>query len=119
MEFFHSHAHRASADLATERGIFPTYRGSRLQALGQRHRNATVITIAPTDSISYIANCSPGIEPPDGGVLTSLHPAFIRRAQALGLELELAALQADRSAHPSIQPMTVFPNSCGVSSHGA
>ena len=107
MEFFQSHAHRASADLATERGVFPAYRGSQLQTLGQRHRNATVTTIAPTGSISLIADCSPGIEPLDGVVLTSLHPAFIRRAQALGLELD--ALQADLSAHPSIHHVTGIP----------
>ena len=117
MEFFQSQAHRASADLATERGVFPAYRGSRLQTLHQRHRHATVTTIAPTGSISLIADCSPGIEPlygvqevrrvMDGVVLTSLHPAFIRRAQALGLELD--ALQADLSAHPSIQHVIGIP----------
>ena len=117
MEFFQSHAHRASADLATERGVFPAYRGSRLQTLGQRHRNATVTTIAPTGSISLIANCSPGIEPlygvqevrriMDGVVLTSCHPAFVHRAEALGLDLD--ALQANLSAHPSIQHMTDIP----------
>ncbi len=63
MEFFRSRAHLASAGLAAERGVFPAYRGSRLQTLHQRHRNATVTTIAPTGSISLIAGCSPGIEP--------------------------------------------------------
>ena len=63
MDFFRSHAHRASAGLATERGVFSAYRGSRLQTLHQRRRNATVTTIAPTGSISLIADCSPGIEP--------------------------------------------------------
>ena len=44
--FFSTRAHRASAGLAAERGVFSAYRGSRLQALHQRHRNATVTTIA-------------------------------------------------------------------------
>lgn len=110
MKFFQEQAHRVSADLARERGVFPAYRGSRLQIRHQRQRNATVTTIAPTGSLSLLANCSPGIEPiygvqvtrrvMDGAVLTSQHPAFIRRAQALGLDLD--RLQSDLEAQPSI-----------------
>jgi ribonucleoside-diphosphate reductase alpha chain len=117
MEFFRSRAHLASAELAAERGVFPAYQGSRLQTLHQRHRNATVTTIAPTGSISLIADCSPGIEPiygveevrrvMDGVMLSALHPAFIRRARALGLDL--ASLQPDLAAHPSIQHVTHIP----------
>jgi len=117
MDFFQSRAHLASAGLAAERGAFPAYRGSRLQARHQRHRNATVTTIAPTGSISLIAGCSPGIEPlygvhevrrvMDGVQLTSVHPAFVRRARALGLDL--ASLQLDLAAYPSIQHMTQIP----------
>jgi ribonucleoside-diphosphate reductase alpha chain len=117
MEFVQSRAHLASTGLAAERGVFPAYRGSRLQARHQRHRNATVTTIAPTGSISLIADCSPGIEPlygvheirrvMDGVMLTSLHPAFVRRARALGLDL--ASLLPDLEAHPSIQHMTHIP----------
>jgi ribonucleoside-diphosphate reductase alpha chain len=117
MDFFRSRAHLASAGLATYRGVFPAYRGSRLQTLQQRHRNATVTTIAPTGSISLLANCSPGIEPlygvqevrriMDGVELTSLHPAFIRRIRALGLDLD--SLRPDLAAHPSIQHLTHVP----------
>lgn len=117
MEFFRSRAHLASIALAAERGIFPAYRGSRLQTLHQRRRNATVTTIAPTGSISLITDCSPGIEPlygvqevrrvMDGVVLTSLHPAFVRHARALGLDL--ASLQPDLAAHPSIQHLAHIP----------
>ncbi|MBX9724412.1 MAG: hypothetical protein K2X81_23585, partial [Candidatus Obscuribacterales bacterium] len=35
------------------------------------------------------------------------HPAFVRQAKAFGLDLE--SLQADLSAHPSIQQMTGIP----------
>jgi ribonucleoside-diphosphate reductase alpha chain len=117
MEFFRSHAHRASTELAADRGVFPAYRDSRLQAQHQRHRNATVTTIAPTGSISLIADCSPGIEPlygvqevrrvMDGVVLTSIHSAFVRRARALGMDLD--ALQPDLAAHPSIQHLIHIP----------
>ncbi|MBO8154529.1 ribonucleotide reductase N-terminal alpha domain-containing protein [Thermovirga sp.] len=46
----------ASRELAKERGPYPADRGT-----GQR--NATITTIAPTGSISMIADCSSGIEP--------------------------------------------------------
>jgi len=117
MEFFRSRAHLASTELAAERGVFPAYQGSRLQALHQRHRNATVTTIAPTGSISLIADCSPGIEPlygvqvvrrvMDGAMLTSLHPAFARHARTLGVKLNL--LRADLAANPSIQHLRHIP----------
>jgi len=117
MDFFQCRAHLASAELASERGVFPAYRGSRLQPRHQQHRNATVTTIAPTGSISLIADCSPGIEPiygvqevrrvMDGVTLTSIHPAFARRVRVLGLDL--ASLQPDLAAHPSIQHLTHIP----------
>ncbi|TKB75585.1 MAG: adenosylcobalamin-dependent ribonucleoside-diphosphate reductase [Nitrospira sp.] len=117
MEFFQSRAHLASAELAAERGVFPAYRGSLLHKRHQRRRNATVTTIAPTGSISLIAGCSPGIEPlygiqevrriMDGIELTSIHPAFVRRARRLGLDLD--ALQPDLAAQASIQHLTHLP----------
>ena len=53
-----------SANLARERGPFPEYERSALAARGMPPvRNSSVVTIAPTGTISRLAGCSSGIEP--------------------------------------------------------
>ena len=53
-----------SARLAEDRGAFPEYERSALMQRGSSPvRNSSVITIAPTGTISRIAGCSSGIEP--------------------------------------------------------
>ncbi len=62
--FIQQEAHRASEELARERGCFPNWEGSTWDTKHHRRmRNAASITIAPTGSISLIAGCSSGIEP--------------------------------------------------------
>ncbi len=64
MSFIQDQAKLASSKLAETRGPFPTFASSRLSA-GQQAplRNACVTSIAPTGTISLLANCSSGIEP--------------------------------------------------------
>jgi ribonucleoside-diphosphate reductase alpha chain len=63
-EFLNSTAWDESAKIATERGPFPQYENSALKEWGMPPvRNSSVITIAPTGTISRIAGCSSGIEP--------------------------------------------------------
>lgn len=118
MAFIESHAHEASAQLAHERGVFPGYNGSRLQARGLRRRNATVTTIAPTGTISILADCSAGIEPLYGISvartimedirLEMLHPQFVAQARASGVSLK--DLRREIGLRESIQHLTQLPH---------
>jgi ribonucleoside-diphosphate reductase alpha chain len=117
MAFIQSQAHAASQELAQERGPFPAYRGSRLQTGGERRRNATVTTIAPTGTISILADCSAGIEPLYGVSvartimedirLESLHPEFLKQARLR--KLPLADLLQEVGRQESIQHLTQIP----------
>ena len=60
MAFTQETSHQASRELAEVRGVFENH---PLSALKDRYRNATTTTIAPTGTLSIIANCSSGIEP--------------------------------------------------------
>ncbi len=92
--FLEEEAHRASEELALERGNFPNYAGSRWDEEGRPMRNATVTTIAPTGTISIIAGCSSGIEPffaitfvrnvVEGARLVEVNPVFRRAAEENG-----------------------------------
>ncbi|MDQ4000601.1 MAG: vitamin B12-dependent ribonucleotide reductase [Actinomycetota bacterium] len=97
MKFVDDEAWEASRSLAEERGVMPHYEGSRHEARGDRVRNATVTTIAPTGTISIIAGCSGGIEPLFAVAfmrrqadmeMPDVNPEFVRLAKAKGFYSE-------------------------------
>jgi ribonucleoside-diphosphate reductase alpha chain len=65
MGFINAKAKEASVELATTRGVFPNFEDS-IYDTGKAEdmvRNASWTTIAPTGTLSILANCSGGIEP--------------------------------------------------------
>lgn len=87
MRYISEEATKESVKLGIERGVFPAFKGSVYDTgNGIRPRNASRTTIAPTGTLSIIANCSSGIEPLfalsytrhilDGAELIEVNPYF-------------------------------------------
>ncbi len=103
-----------SAKMAEVRGAFPHFDRS-IYKDGRPLRNATRTTVAPTGSISILADCSSGIEPifalafqhrvkqPDGSyrVLDFVNPFFQRALDASDIEDKEGALEYVK-AHGSL-----------------
>ncbi len=56
-------AENTSIELAKEKGVYPKWKGSIWEQNGIEIRNSNFLSIAPTGSISFIANTSGGLEP--------------------------------------------------------
>lgn len=63
IEFIQEYSTRESERLATERGVFPGFEGSKWDEMNRKVRNATMTSVAPTGTLSLVANTSSGIEP--------------------------------------------------------
>ncbi|MGH3085771.1 MAG: vitamin B12-dependent ribonucleotide reductase [Rubrobacteraceae bacterium] len=117
MKFVDDEAWEASRELATERGIMGNYEGSRHEKRGDRVRNATVTTIAPTGTISMIAGCSGGIEPLFAVAfmrrqaemeMPDVNPEFVRLAKERGFYSE--ELMKKVAEHGSVRDIEEVPD---------
>ena len=63
MSFIREAADQASLELGVKRGTFPAWENSNFNKITEAYRNACRLTVAPTGTISMIADCSSGIEP--------------------------------------------------------
>jgi len=63
MKFINDTGYDESGRLAAERGMYPAWEGSRHQETGLKLRNSYVTTVAPTGTLSMIADTSGGCEP--------------------------------------------------------
>jgi len=95
MKFFQKTSHEASKQLAETRGTFENFDQSIFKdQKGCTYRNATTTTIAPTGTLSIIAECSSGIEPlfalsftrtiMDNDEMTEVNPYFEATARIRG-----------------------------------
>jgi ribonucleoside-diphosphate reductase alpha chain len=118
MKFINENAIQASGELAEKRGCFPNWPDSIWNK--QRNlkvRNAAITCVAPTGTISIIANCSSGIEPLyslvfmrqvlSGKKLLQTNPVFSEIAANRGICSEDIARQALKTG--SIQTISAIP----------
>jgi ribonucleoside-diphosphate reductase alpha chain len=118
MRFVHKESLAASESLAQQRGEFPSFATSIYAGGSRRLRNATVNTIAPTGTISIIADCSSGIEPLfavsfvrnvlSGTRLFETNPLFERVAKDRGFHSR--ELLAEVARHPSLAHIKGIPD---------
>ncbi len=118
MRFINEKSHEESILLAKERGAFPNFKGSLYDKPGLSPiRNSTCTTIAPTGTISIIANCSSGVEPLfavsyirqvlDNNKLIEVHPLFEKIAKQRGFYTE--ELMQEIAEKGTVQDIDAIP----------
>ena len=115
MKFIQENAHRKSVEIGEIKGPFPNIEKSIFK--GTKRRNSVVTTIAPTGTISMIADTSPGIEPNfalvyvknvmGGERLLYVNKYFKQAAEALGFYSE--ELMETLSKMPTIKKIEEIP----------
>jgi ribonucleoside-diphosphate reductase alpha chain len=118
MSFINETARKASNELANMRGPFPNWNQSiwRTERC-KKIRNASITCVAPTGTISIIADCSSGIEPVyspvfqrqilGGKKMLEVNPVFKQVAQEAGFYKK--KLEEQIAEIGSIQKITTIP----------
>ena len=98
MSLIKEESYKVSSTIAGERGNFPNYDKSIFKNSNINLRNATLTTIAPTGTLSIIADCSSGVEPifaisyfrnvMDNDKLVEVNPLFLKIAKERGFYSE-------------------------------
>lgn len=98
MEFINRKAKEMTVELASERGVFSAWEISVFANTSYRPRNMALTTIAPTGTISIVADASSGIEPVfslvykknmvEGKTMFSVNPVFVSKLKKMGLYSE-------------------------------
>jgi ribonucleoside-diphosphate reductase alpha chain len=120
MGFVQEESKKESSKLAEERGSFPNFKGSIYDSPdGYEIRNATTTTIAPTGTLSIIANCSSGVEPifaisfvknvMDNEKLVEVNPYFEEVAKKMNFYSK--ELMEDIADHGSAEGFDIIPDS--------
>jgi len=118
MGFINKSARKASIELANLRGPFPNWNSSIWRTKRKKKvRNACLTCVAPTGTISIIADCSSGIEPAyslvfarqilNGTKLLQINPIFKQVAESHGFYSKKLENQIAKAG--SIQKITHIP----------
>jgi len=117
MKFFNENARSASTDLAEGRGAFPNWKDSIWETREKKIRNAAITCIAPTGTISIIADCSACIEPAyslvftreilEGKRMLYVNPIFRQAAEHMGMYT--TRLQGEIASTGSIRQIKEIP----------
>ncbi len=118
MRFIQNEARQASKALAAQRGVFDNFEKSVFKNREEcTYRNATTTTIAPTGTLSIIADCSSGIEPlfalsfirnvMDNDKLRQVNPCFEKVARERGFYSD--QLMDTIARKGSIQDISIIP----------
>jgi len=130
MGFIHKMASAESARLAEARGVYDYWEGSRHQEQGKRLRNSYLTTVAPTGTISMIADTSGGCEPEfslvwyknvmDGEHLPYALDYFIDVAKREGFHTEdlLDQIIANKGSVSGLEQVPQYWQDVFVTSHG-
>jgi ribonucleoside-diphosphate reductase alpha chain len=137
MKFIDDESKKASVELAKVRGVFPNFKDSIYDKSSKNFkgrdmllRNATTTTIAPTGSISIIANASSGIEPlfaiafkrknilQKGDELIEVNPIFEKALKEEGLHTkELMSKVCEKGTLHDIEEISKELRKIFVTSH--